>query len=99
MYNKCKSNSYIYTKNVQVAQNLHKVQTKNSLKLEINVFCTYKKCTNYKKPIKLANLNNLCVFLCIHKMSKLYKIYASVSRIKYVAANIYFLYTQKPYIL
>ena len=35
MYNKCKSNSYIYTKNVQVAQNLHKVQTKNSLKLEM----------------------------------------------------------------
>ena len=30
------------TKNVQTVQNLYKVQTKNSLKLEIYVFCTYK---------------------------------------------------------
>ena len=52
MYNKCKSNSYIYTKNVQVAQNLHKVQTKNSLKLEIDVFCTYKKNKLYVQTIK-----------------------------------------------
>ena len=39
---KCTSNSYIYTKNVQTAKNLYKVQTKNSLKLEMYVFCTYK---------------------------------------------------------
>ena len=39
MYKKGTSNSYIYTKNVQTAQNLYKVQTKNGLKLEMYVFC------------------------------------------------------------
>ena len=38
MYEKCTSNSYIYTKSVQTAQNLYKVQTKNYLKLEMYVF-------------------------------------------------------------
>ena len=32
-----------------------KVQTKNDLKLEMYVFCTYKQCTNYAKPMQLAN--------------------------------------------
>ena len=41
MYEKCTSNSQINTKNVQTVQNLYKVQTKNSLKLEMDVFCTY----------------------------------------------------------
>ena len=36
-------------KNVQTVQNLCKVQTKNGLKLEIYVFCTYKQCKNYTK--------------------------------------------------
>ena len=49
MYKKCTSYSYIYTKNVQTVQNLYKVQTKNSLKLEMYVFCTYKQCMNYYK--------------------------------------------------
>ena len=43
------------TKNVQNVQNLYKVQTKNGLKLEMYVFCTYKHRTNYTKPIQLAN--------------------------------------------
>ena len=34
------------TKNVQTVQNSQKVQTKNGLKLEMDVFCTYK--TLYK---------------------------------------------------
>ena len=34
----------------KTVQNLYKVQTKNSLKLEMYVFCIYKKCTNYTKP-------------------------------------------------
>ena len=29
-------------KNVQTVQNLYKVQTKSSLKLEMYIFCTYK---------------------------------------------------------
>ena len=41
MYEKCTSNSQINTKNEQTVQNLYKVQTKNSLKLEMDVFCTY----------------------------------------------------------
>ena len=58
MYKKCTLNSYIYTKYVQTVQNftkLYKVQTKNGLKLEMYIFCTYKQCTNYTKPIQLAN--------------------------------------------
>ena len=42
-------------KNVQTVQNLHTVQTKNGLKLEMYVFCTYKQCTNYTIPTQLAN--------------------------------------------
>ena len=49
MYKKCTSQSDIYTKNVQTVQNLYKVQTKNSLKLEMYILCTYKQCTNYTK--------------------------------------------------
>ena len=41
----------MYTKNVQTTQNLHNVQIKNGLKLEMYVLCTYKQCTNYTKPI------------------------------------------------
>ena len=51
MYKKCTSNSYIHTKNVQTVENLDKVQTEKSLKLEMYVHCTYKQCTNYTKPI------------------------------------------------
>ena len=39
-------NNYIYTKKIQTVQNLYKVQTKNGLKLEMYVFCTYKQCTD-----------------------------------------------------
>ena len=42
-------------KKVQIVQNLYKVQTNNGFKLEIYVFCTYKQCKNYTKPIQLAN--------------------------------------------
>ena len=45
----------ICTKNVQTVKNLYKVQTKNSLKIKMYVFCTYKQCTKYTKPIQLAN--------------------------------------------
>ena len=38
MYKKCTSNYYIKTENVQTVQNLCQVQTKSSLKLEINGF-------------------------------------------------------------
>ena len=55
MYKKCTSNSYICTKNVQTVKNLYKIQTKNSLKIKMYVFCTYKQCTKYTKPIQLAN--------------------------------------------
>ena len=40
--------------------NLYKVQTKNSLKLEICFL--YIQGTNYTKPIQLANWNDLCMF-------------------------------------
>ena len=39
-------NNYTYTKTIQTVQNLYKVQTKNGLKLELYVFCTYKQCTD-----------------------------------------------------
>ena len=55
MYKNSTSNSYIHTKNVRTAQNLYKVQTEKSLKLEMYVFCTYKQCLNYTKAIQLAN--------------------------------------------
>ena len=55
MYKKGTSNSYIHTKSVQTVQNLYKVQTEKGLKLEMYVFCTYKQCTNYTKPIQLAD--------------------------------------------
>ena len=42
-------------KNAQTVQNLHKVQTEKSFKLEMYVFCMYKQCTNYTKPIQLGN--------------------------------------------
>ena len=44
MYKKCTSNSCIYTKTEQTVQTLHKHQTKNGLKLEMYVFCTYEQC-------------------------------------------------------
>ena len=77
MSKKCTWNSYIYTKNVQTVQNLYKFQTKNGLKLEIYVFCTNKQCTNFTKPIQIANWNGLCMFLYIQTMYKLYKIYTT----------------------
>ena len=45
------SNSNMYTKNVQTTKNLHNVQIKNGLKLEMYVLCTYKQRTNYTKSI------------------------------------------------
>ena len=50
MYEKCTSNSYIYTENIQTVQNLHKVQTFR-LKTPWNSksrYVFYKQCT---KPI------------------------------------------------
>ena len=38
MYQKCTSNSYLYTKDVQTVKNLYKVQIKNGLKIEMYVF-------------------------------------------------------------
>ena len=45
------SNSNMYTQNVQTTKNLHNVQLKNGLKLEMYVLCTYKQRTNYTKSI------------------------------------------------
>ena len=72
MYEKCTSNSQINTKNVQTVQNLYKVQTKNSLKLEMDVFCTYKQCTNYTKCIVMLiklYMQLLMYVFCIYKTS------------------------------
>ena len=44
------------TKNVQTVQNLYKVQAKNSFKLEMYVFCTYKQYTNYIKTYTASSL-------------------------------------------
>ena len=41
MYKKCTSNSHIYTKKCTICTKLIKVLTKNGLKLEMYVFCTY----------------------------------------------------------
>ena len=76
MYQKCTSNCYTYTKNVQTVQNLYKVQNKNDLKLEMYVFCTYKQCTSYIKPIKLANWNNICmVFVHTNNVQTILNLY------------------------
>ena len=40
-------------KNVQPVQNLYRVHTDKSLKLEMYVFCTYKQYTNYTKCIRM----------------------------------------------
>ena len=62
-----------------MVQNLYKVQIKNSLKLEMYVFCTYKQCTNYTEPIQLVHwkrpLYGFCSYIQI--MQKLYKIYTT----------------------
>ena len=92
MYKKCTSNLYIYTKNVQSVQNLYKVQTKNGLKLEMFVFCTYKQWTSYAKPTQLKGLTET-VFVCfmfLQTMYKLYKIYANVKWIIFAAADVCF---------
>ena len=46
-------------------RNLYKVQAEKSLKIEIYVFCMYKQCKNYGKPIQLANRNCPCRCFCI----------------------------------
>ena len=53
-------NSYIHTKNVQTVQNLYKVQTEKSFKLEMYAFV----CINNVKTIQ--NLQNLTetAFVC-----------------------------------
>ena len=68
MYKKCTSNSYIYTKNAQTVQNLHKVQTKNGLKLEMYVFIhSYKQCTNYTyKTYTTSELKRPLYVFCSH---------------------------------
>ena len=76
MHKKCASNSYIYTKNLQIIQNLNKAQTKNSLKLEIYVFCTYNVQTIQNLYNYLTETAFVC-FLCIQIMCKLYKIYTT----------------------
>ena len=60
MFKKCRSNSF--TKKCRNSTKLCKVQTENSLKLEMYDFCTYKRCTNYTKPIQLGNWNCLITF-------------------------------------
>ena len=61
MYKKCTSNyslaSYVYHIAIQKMCKLYKTCELQSsdLKLEMYVFCTYKQCTNYTKPIQRAN--------------------------------------------
>ena len=50
-----KSKFCMNVQKMYIIQNLYKVQTESSLKLEMYVFCTYKQCTNYTKPIQLPN--------------------------------------------
>ena len=49
MYKKCTYIKFLatyITKNVQTVENLYKVQTEKSLKLEMYVFCMYKQRRN-----------------------------------------------------
>ena len=63
--NVCQTPTYI-----QKMYKLHKTCTKFRLNTKFQltawnlkcVFYTYKKCTNYTKPIQLANWNGLCMF-------------------------------------
>ena len=55
MYKKCTSNSYTYTKYVQIVQNLYKVQNKNNLKLEMFVFLYIQRMYKLYKTYKIAN--------------------------------------------
>ena len=88
-------------KNVQTVQNLYNIQTKNSLKLEICVFCTYKQCTNYIKPIQPANWNRFCmIFAHTHNVQTIQNVYKCQSNHIYMQPLMFvFLYIQKPYIL
>ena len=57
--NDCKSNKHeiptYIPKMYKTVQNLYKVPTKSNLKLDMYVFCTYKQCKKYAKPVQLAN--------------------------------------------
>ena len=56
--------------------NLYKVQAEKSLKIEIYVFCMYKQCTNYAKPIQLANRNRPCRFFVYkHNVQTIQNVY------------------------
>ena len=90
------SHFYIYTKNVQNIQNLHKVWTKNGLKLEMYVFCTYYHCTNYKKPIQLANWNSFCIcflYIATNNVQTIQNLYNKLTETTFVC----FLYIQTMY--
>ena len=99
MCKKCTSNSYIFTKHVWTVQNLYKMQTEKSLKLEMCVFCTNKRCINYTKPVQVANWNCICLFsVQTQTMYKLYKMHANVNRIICIYQYMFF-NMQKLYIL
>ena len=55
---KCRSNSYICTRNVQTMQTCTKFRLKTAWNLKYMFFVH----TNYTKPIQLANWNDLCMF-------------------------------------
>ena len=71
MCKKCTSNSYINTKNVQTVHNLYKVHTKNSLKLEMYVFCIQ---TMYKlyKTYTISSLKWPLYVFCTYTQCKNY---------------------------
>ena len=66
------------TKNVQIVQNLYKVQTKNGLKLEMHVFCTYKTLYKLYKTYTTSYLKWPLYVFCRYKQCT-YKMYTNVN--------------------
>ena len=62
VYRKFASNSYIYTKLYKNCTKLYKAQTK-SFKLEMYMFCTFKHCASYTKPITTTILLEWCLYV------------------------------------
>ena len=89
---------YIY---IQKMYKLYKTCTKFGLKADWNlmyVFCSYKQCTNYAKPIQLANWNGLCMFF-VHtcNVKTIQIVYKCKSNHIYMRLLMYvFLYIQRP---
>ena len=77
--NECTRNVHQIPTYIQKLYKLHKICTKFRINTAWNLncmfFCTDKQCTNYTKSIELTNWNGQCMFLYIHTIYKLYKMY------------------------